>query len=243
MIYAKVDVTLAQHHRVLRVPRELRAAALGAWLVALLYTRGHELDGFVPNEAIDQIASKRVIEQLLHVGLLSAHEHDGVHGFLVFRYADHNETKAMIQQRRNETRKRVDESRKRRRNADCNAVTNADVANTEVVLVPGSGSGSVVSSRRGGSGGEIRAADPLTDDLREAARIHGVKDIDRVWLKFTGHWDGRVVASVNGSWQKWCVQEVQNQLRRPAAEQDASDRPAMRSIPRIPVPQREVGDG
>jgi hypothetical protein len=53
VIYAKVNVDLYYHQRVLAVPRATRAAALGTWLVALLYTRGKELDGFVPAEVLE----------------------------------------------------------------------------------------------------------------------------------------------------------------------------------------------
>ena len=144
MIFAKVDVTLPQHHRVLRIPRDRRAAALGVWLVALCYTRGNELDGFVPGEAIDLVASKRVLEDLVGVGLLSADEKDGVHGYLLLRYAEHNETKEVVQRRRNATNARVQKHR-------CNAVTNTEVTRTKLGSVPDSDSDSDSVSGSGSS--------------------------------------------------------------------------------------------
>jgi hypothetical protein len=107
MIFAKVDVTLGQHHRVLRIPFGIRAEALGVWMLALLWTRGNERDGFCPLEAIDRVASESVVEKLVEVGLF-AHESDehGVAGVRVVRYEEHNETKSQIDKRKREDRQR-----------------------------------------------------------------------------------------------------------------------------------------
>lgn len=131
-IFAKVNVELVNHHRLLKVPRRQRAAALGVWLAALLYTREHELDGFCPLEALEYLATRANIDHLVRVELVAREEKDGVRGIRVLRYSDHNDTKAQIDSRREETRRRV---AKYRSNTVSNAVTNANV--------PGSGSGSV----------------------------------------------------------------------------------------------------
>lgn len=157
MIFAKVDVTLGQHHRVLRIPKDRRATALGVWLLALLYTRGNDLDGFAPKESVDMVATDQAIEDLVTVGLLSAHEHEGVHGYLIYRYAEHNETKRQVQRRRNATKKRV---RKHRGNG----VTGKDVTRTEVAFVPGSDSDSGSDQRSSERvQGEGRATLPPAD--------------------------------------------------------------------------------
>jgi hypothetical protein len=107
MIFAKVDVTLPHHQRVLRLPKDKRDAALGLWLRALCYTRGQELDGFCPLEELEAPGSTEIIDWLVTVGLLAREEQDGVHGVRVLRYELHNETKAEI-----ESRKLADRQRK-----------------------------------------------------------------------------------------------------------------------------------
>jgi hypothetical protein len=100
MIFAKVEVSVPQHHRFLRIPREHRAAAIGVWTTALCYSRREELDGFCPEEAFDLIATEEILGQLVRVGLFSRKEQDGVHGVIVLKYAEHNETKADIELRK-----------------------------------------------------------------------------------------------------------------------------------------------
>jgi hypothetical protein len=108
MIFAKVDVSVPRHHRFLRIPKDngVRAAAIGVWMTSLCYTRAEELDGFVPFEAIESIATETAITWLVSVGLLARAEHDGIHGFEVLKYAKHNETKAEIEERRAKDRNR-----------------------------------------------------------------------------------------------------------------------------------------
>jgi hypothetical protein len=98
-IFAKVNTDLSRHHRMLRVPAKKRAAAIGVYVAALLYTREAELDGFCPMGAISEIAPKDVVGELVRVGLLTREERDGEHGVTVLRYAEHNETHADIRRR------------------------------------------------------------------------------------------------------------------------------------------------
>ncbi len=114
-IFAVVLVRLANHHRILGIPvrdtvtrdsgvtvtrDNIRAAALGTWLAALLYSRSEELDGFVPADAIENLATPDVITHLLRVGLLTGHEQNGIHGYLLLKYELFNETKAEVRSRR-----------------------------------------------------------------------------------------------------------------------------------------------
>lgn len=61
----------------------------------------------------------------------------------------------------------------------------------------------------------IRRTDPLPPELREMASgatgAPPVRDIDGAWLKFVGHWDGRIPPSLSGEWQKWCVNEARRE--------------------------------
>src|SRR5579859_5504285 len=99
--FAAVGLNLSHHHRVLRIKRDdnRRVAAIGTWLVALLYTRREELDGFVPADEVEHLATADVIRDLVEVGLFSAEEKDGVHGFRVLKYEVWNETKRDVEKR------------------------------------------------------------------------------------------------------------------------------------------------
>ncbi len=59
----------------------------------------------------------------------------------------------------------------------------------------------------------VRRTDALPAELREAAKMLGVRDIDTAWLKFTGHNDGQVIP-VSGWWQKWCADEKKREESR-----------------------------
>lgn len=52
----------------------------------------------------------------------------------------------------------------------------------------------------------VSPGDELPDELRAAASIVGVRDIDGAWLKFCGFCAGRTI-HVAGRWQKWCADE------------------------------------
>jgi hypothetical protein len=134
--YATVNVILLDHPRVLRIPKPERAAALGVWLAGLLYTQAHLLDGFVPLEAVEAIATDAVLAHLERVGLITRDENDGVHGFAILRFSENNRTKAQVNSDRAATRKRVRRFRKNRAtvthhvtryNHEGNGVSNANV--------------------------------------------------------------------------------------------------------------------
>ena len=109
MIFVKVDVGLPRHHRSLRIPSGIRLEAIGLWLMALCYSREQELDGWCPLCALAEVVSgpdDPVLVALVDVGLMSLGDKDGVSGVIVLRYAEHNETKAEIAERRAHDRSR-----------------------------------------------------------------------------------------------------------------------------------------
>ena len=63
----------------------------------------------------------------------------------------------------------------------------------------------------------IRRTDVLTDELRAAADMLGLKDIDLSWAAFTGHFDGQPRTSVPGAWQTWAAKDVQKQKTQRAS--------------------------
>jgi hypothetical protein len=69
---------------------------------------------------------------------------------------------------------------------------------------------SLLSTGRGAAA-VVTLKDALPDELREAAKMQGVRDIDGAWVAFTGHHNGTPVGAiaggVAGAWQKWCRRE------------------------------------
>jgi hypothetical protein len=80
---------------VLTLHRRHRLASLGAYLVALAFSRREELDGFVPSGAFDAFDVRevnRALADLVRAGLLEANES----GYTICKYASKNETKEAI---------------------------------------------------------------------------------------------------------------------------------------------------
>lgn len=159
MIFAKLDVTLTRHHRLLRIPKGARrASALGVYAAAIMYSREHELDGWLPLDAIDGVATPQALKDLVDVGLVERDDGDGPgEGLRVLRYDAKNETRAVIDARREATRKRVTDFR---RNARGNALHPPLPTSDVTGAVPGSGSPSVCLS---GSGESSRGGPALAD--------------------------------------------------------------------------------
>jgi hypothetical protein len=129
MIFAKVDVCLPRHYRIMDVRadciraslgirsesdrtqaevcrRIARAAAVGVWTAALCFSRDHMLDGFCPLGALDPFATDEIVDELVAQGLLVRAEREGRPGVVIVNYAKHNETKAEIERRLNSDRRR-----------------------------------------------------------------------------------------------------------------------------------------
>lgn len=138
MIYARVDVRMPTHRRFVKAG----PAAVGYWAAALCYSRGEELDGHLPAEAVGLILAlgdrdARKLADRLCLASVDLFKSDGAGGYWILKYDEFNETKAQIEQRRAQTRKRVG---KHRSNAASNAVTNIVTNASGNGNVPGSGS-------------------------------------------------------------------------------------------------------
>lgn len=242
-IFAKVGVDLVHHHRLLRIPAELRAAALGTWLAALLVTRGQELDGWCPAEALAPFVQPDVLQQLASSSLLVAEIRDGVSGFRVERYADHNETAAEIA-----LSKRKDRLRKRK--ARCPPGFRSDSERSHASF-PASASASVSDSEdpdltRAREPDSVPPAAPVvrlvpelpavaleppTDRARElaagVAMVAGPFDVEDAWFAYltsTKHRSDR-------SWQNWCAHAARFAKRDRQRERD---RPRGLHAPPVP---------
>ena len=137
MIFAKIDVTLPHHYRLLAIRSECiraplgirsdsdpalldasarlaRAAALGVWTAALCYTRDQMLDGFCPLSFLREFAVDEVVEELVREGLFERATWNGRAGVVIANYAKHNETRADIERRLEQDRRRKSGERPRR---------------------------------------------------------------------------------------------------------------------------------
>ena len=266
MIFVKVDVTLPRHYRVLDVPVDERAAAIGVWTVANCYTREHELDGFCPLSAIREVATDRVVEHLIAVGLFARAEQDGRHGVTVLRYAEHNETREEIAKRRRGDKKRKmsarnpnGHARRVRSESDRNPVGIQTDNSGAAVGIHDSDSDSVSGSDQGEPEREpdpvpaqptsppplpplpqpVSLTEPLTEERRQYALTVGLTDVERVWEKFLGkcaEW-GRRTSSVDGSWRAFCANELPIQRRERERDRDRS---ATGPPPSVRTPADEI---
>lgn len=178
MIFAKTDVTLGRHHRVLRIPVGIRAEAIGVWTLALLWTRENERDGFCALEALDKVARRKIIQELERVGLVTSEaDEDGVVGIRILRYEEHNEVKAEIDARKEADRSRKSKPGSRHERAIPAAVPSG--IRTEADGIPSDGTRSVPVDDLAG----IRGSDSLSLDLLVTA-----PDLDKDPSGSTGAW-------------------------------------------------------
>lgn len=130
-LFAKIDLELRDH------PKASRAgAAMATWTWATLYSRAKELDGVVPEECLvgawgGEKVARQHAAKLSEVGLFEPIEG----GWKIVNFEKHNETKAAIEARRENGRKRVASFREKQ-------VSNALHTQSPNAVVPGSGSDS-----------------------------------------------------------------------------------------------------
>ncbi len=138
-LHARIGLQLVHH----QAPALAGEAAMGVWTFCTIYSRLNELDGFVPQSVAERCWSGNVKANRAHllklcsvaVGLASAASHPTLGpGFLMLKYAEFNETKAEIQERRSGNRSRQEKYRE-----SLSRVTNALVTDSD------SDSGSSVS--------------------------------------------------------------------------------------------------
>jgi hypothetical protein len=256
VIYAKLDVCFYRHTRFLRAG--LEASAI--WAATLTFLRENDSkDGRIEYDelwrlfAVGEERGRKLADRLIEVGLFEA----CYGGYILLRYAAKNETREEIEARRADTRERVAKHRRETRKAansgtihgvTRNIVTGPTQAvlppTVTAVLVPGSDSHSGSVSSFGGEGGLVETTTPLPDDLRAAAAMLGVQDVDTAWRTFTGHYNGQQVGALAGglagAWQKWCAREAKGE--RTTRDRVAQRGPAQLQ-PAAPARIWKVGDG
>ena len=157
MIFAKFDVDLRDNRKARKAAR-----AMATWTWGLLYSRGQELDGFVDREALrgswvgEEVALQDA-QELVAAGLWA--EVQG--GWKVLNYASKNDTKKVIDARKEADRKR----KKSKGSKPLPSARNPDGIPLESDRIPlgfpgtgtGTGTGSDLSSE------SVRDPEPLED--------------------------------------------------------------------------------
>lgn len=118
-MWARLDDALIDHPKFvragLRIGNNGKAIAIGFWTVALLWSNRFLTDGFVPSDIlttwnhVDNPAA--VADALVFARLFDKTTHDGVVGFRIHDYAEHNPTAAIVKRRRKEDRMRKADER------------------------------------------------------------------------------------------------------------------------------------
>lgn len=224
MIFAKLDVCFWRHKKFVRAGLE----ASCYWACALAYLREDEsstglleFDVLGLLHGVGEAKARKLCERLVEIELFARHDR----GYVLLGYTAKNETKEQIAARRAAVAARVATSRAKRGNGGGNGVHgslgNSGSNALQARAVPGSDSHSGSEIREGdlvGSTGEapshtrlrnaperyIEPADAITDELREAAKMATVQDVDGAWLKFCGKYAGQW-RHVAGAWQAFCV--------------------------------------
>lgn len=156
VIFAKLDVCFWSHEKFVGVG----PAASGYWVGVLAYLRDHETkDGVIPFHVTGMVLgvgasdADGFCKKLVEAGLFKIRKH----GYELLGYALKNETKEQIEERRQDTLKRV---HKHRLKPDCNSVTPRVTGQKKNAFVPGSDSDSLSAllSDQGETGAKVSEA-------------------------------------------------------------------------------------
>lgn len=97
MTWFRVDDAIGTHPKIKRIPRRLRAAAVGVWVLAGAWSAAHLQDGFVPGYMIeDWTDDEEIPAALVAAGLWRQHRD----GYKFHDWADYNPTRAQVEERR-----------------------------------------------------------------------------------------------------------------------------------------------
>lgn len=117
MTWFRVDDKFHAHDKVRRIPRAVRAEAVGTWTLAGSWSADMERDGFVPAHMIDELGGTEAgAAALVDVGLWRRRKD----GFVFVNWAEFQPTRAELIEKRNAESQRKAEyrARKARESAD-----------------------------------------------------------------------------------------------------------------------------
>lgn len=213
MIYAKVDVQLRDHARAHKA-----ADAMSTWLWGLLYSRGQESDGYIPDVAIKgawvgEKAAKQHAKTLVSVGLW---ERD-LDGWRISRYEAKNETAARIAERRAESRERMARVRANKPRTQSEVRNNRTHVNS--AAVPDSDSVSLSGSDLGSRESTDGATPPWFEQAAAAAAMAvggEVGELPARWVSYKASRDRKGWSMNHGDAVGWLSDVVRGERERAA---------------------------
>lgn len=110
MSWFRVDDKFHAHEKVKRLPRAVRAEAIGTWTLCGTWSADFERDGFVPGHMVDELGGTAAgAEALIAAGLWRKRRD----GFVFVNWAEFQPTRADNERKREQTRTRVRAHRER----------------------------------------------------------------------------------------------------------------------------------
>lgn len=109
--YARVVDGLVTHPKVVLIPRAERPAAMGTWVLALSWANEHLQDGYVPGHMVEEIGGTLAGAEALVAAKLWRRRGSG---YVFVNWAEHQATREQVEQRREQTRRRVQAHRERK---------------------------------------------------------------------------------------------------------------------------------
>lgn len=112
MSWFKVDDKFHGHEKVKRIPRAIRAEAIGTWTLCGTWSADHERDGYVPEHMIDELGATLAGAEALVTAKLWRRRNGG---FVFINWAEWQPTREEQDAKRAATRNRVAEHRARKK--------------------------------------------------------------------------------------------------------------------------------
>jgi hypothetical protein len=114
LTWFKVDDKFHDHRKVRLLGKD-KLAAVGVWTMCGSWSADTESDGFVPAEVVQRFDTKeRYAKRLVDVELWRPSERDGERGYQFHEWEQDQPTRAQLQKRREDTKRRVEQWRNKR---------------------------------------------------------------------------------------------------------------------------------
>ena len=112
-MWVKVDDRLPSSRKVLRIPRAVRPAAMGLWVMTAAWSSRDGTDGWIPAYVIEEHACElEHAEALVAAGMWEHDDRDGDPGYQFVKWAEYQPTQSEIDERRRIERERKAEQRR-----------------------------------------------------------------------------------------------------------------------------------
>lgn len=183
--YARVTDGLSSHAKVTRIPRSVRAEALGTWVLALSWSNEHLTDGYLPAHQPEELGGTAAgVEALIAAGLWRRSRQGGVQ---FVNWAEHQSTRQEVEHAREQNRRRQERFRaKPAEQPELPGLGDDDITRDETATNAPSQSQSATRSQTPTPGTGLTDKTPGTQPSRGRASSpqgDGSVDIERVRLR------------------------------------------------------------